>query len=395
MDFELNEEQRLLLESWRRFVQQKIKPHTQRYLDELIPRELARELLQQSVPFGICGGGVPEQDGGMGLDILTSGLLIEALAQVSPDFAGIAFVTEGVALKMAHGGSPEVRSSYLPRILSGELIAASAVSEPEAGSYVRAIRTKAERDGDAYRITGEKIWTSGIAIADVVIVLTRSGPEEYTIFVVECDQPGVQIREIPTIGLNGWSLGQLTLTDVVVPAGRTIGGIGGGLRETMRGFERARCFMPLLALGISQAALDDSIAYAQQRVQFGRAIGEHQLVQQMVAEMATLLDAARLLVYRGLTFLTQNRRFPVEAAMAKSFATEAAVRITSHAVQVHGAFGISREGRVERYYRSAKMLTIPDGTTQINQLIIGRNLLGLDAFGEVKALPSDLHGTAD
>ena len=166
----------------------------------------------------------------------------------------------------------------------------------------------------------------------------------------------------------------------MVPASNAVGGIGGGLRLTMRGFERARCFISTLALGIAAAALDDAIAYAKQRTSFGKVIGSHQLIQALIADMAIDLDAARLLVYRGLKMLNLGQPFPVEAGMCKIFATEAANRIATKAIQVHGAFGITKEFAVERHFRNARLLTIPDGTTQINQLIIGRNLLGLNAF---------------
>jgi alkylation response protein AidB-like acyl-CoA dehydrogenase len=148
----------------------------------------------------------------------------------------------------------------------------------------------------------------------------------------------------------------------------------------MNGFERSRCFVSTLSLGIARAALDDSIAYAKQRSSFGKLIGSHQLVQAMIAEMATELDAARLLVYRALKLLNQGASFPVETSMCKLYATEAATRITSKAIQVHGAYGITKEFPVERHFRNARMLTIPDGTSQINQLIIGRSLLGISAF---------------
>jgi alkylation response protein AidB-like acyl-CoA dehydrogenase len=381
MDFELTEEQQLALDSWRGFLERDIRPLTDECLDRLIPKEAALRLLQMGAQYGMCCAGVPEADGGLGLDILTSGLISEELARVSPDLAGIGFVSEGVSLKLARGGTAELKARYLPGLLSGELIGSSAVSEPDAGSDVRAIKTRAVRDGDNYRITGEKLWTSNITISDLVIILARTDEDEFTIFLVDREEHGYESREIPKLGLDGWSLGQVILDDVVVPAGNAIGGIGGGLAETMRGFERARCFISTLALGISRAALDDAIAYAQQRTSFGKLIGSHQLIQALIAEMATELDAARLLVYRGLKLLNHGRPFPVEAGMCKSFATEAATRITSKAIQVHGAFGISKEFAVERHFRNARLLTIPDGTTEINKLIIARNLLGLNAFG--------------
>ncbi len=380
MDFTLSEEQRLAIDGWRKHLLRDVKPLTEACLEGPFPKELAQRLLRLTVPYGVGCGWVPEQDGGAGLDFLTSGLLFEELSRISPDLAGVAWVTEGAALKIQSAGLPALKERYLPRLMSGDLIGCSATSEPEAGSNVREIRTRARRDGKNYRISGEKLWTSNATIADFALIVARTEDDQYTMFLVDRNEHGYEARDIPKLGLNGWSMGQLLLDDVVVPKSNIIGGLGGGLRETMKGFERSRCFVSTLALGISQAALDASVAYAQQRKQFGKAIAGHQLIQGLLAEMVTDLEAARLLVYRALWLLAAGTRCELEAAVAKSFATEAATRITSKAIQVHGAFGITREFPLERYFRNARLLTIPDGTTQINQLIIGRKLTGVDAF---------------
>jgi alkylation response protein AidB-like acyl-CoA dehydrogenase len=380
MNFELTHEQVLALDSWRGFLEREIRPITDQYLDQQIPKEVTHKLLRMGSDYGMCCAEISEADGGLGLDILTSGLISEELSRISPDLAGTGYLTQGVALKIARGGSPELKARYLPGLLSGDLIGSSAVTEPDAGSHVRGIKTRARRDGNNFRITGEKMFSSNIAVADLALVLARTDEGQLTIFLVDREEHGYETREISKLGLSSWSLGQIILEDVVVPAANVVGGIGGGLRETMNGFERSRCFVSTLSLGIARAALDASISYAKQRSSFGKLIGSHQLVQAMIADMATELDAARLLVYRALKLLNQSGSFPVETSMCKLFATEAATRITSKAIQVHGAFGITKEFPVERHFRNARMLTIPDGTSQINQLIIGRSLLGLSAF---------------
>jgi len=380
MDFELTEEQRLALDSWRGVLEREVRPVITKYLDGAIPKDVTHDLLRLGAQYGMCCAEIPEEDGGLGLDFLTSGLITEELARVSPDLAATGFLTQGVAMKIARGGSPEIKARYLPGLLSGDLIGSSAVSEPDMGSHVRGLKTRAVRDGDNYRITGQKMWTSNITVSDLALIMTRTDDDKFTVFLLDREEHGYEVREIETLGLSGWSMGQVYLDDVVVPAANAIGGIGGGLRETMNGFERSRCFVSTVALGIAQAALDDAIAYARDRSSFGKPIGSHQLIQGLIAEMATELDAARLLVYRGLSRLDSGNPSPVETSMCKYFTTEAAVRITSKAIQVHGAAGICREFPVERHFRNARMLTIPDGTTQINQLIIGRNLLGLSAF---------------
>ena len=380
MDFELTEEQQLAVASWRGFIEREIRPIITEYQDGSIPKDVTHRLLKMGADYGMCCAEIPEADGGLGLDFFTSGLITEALARVSPDLASTGFLTQGVALKLSHGGSPELKARYLPGLLSGNLIGSSAVSEPDMGSHVRGLRTRAVRDGDHYRISGQKMWTSNITVSDFALILTRTDENEFTIFLVDREEHGYETREISKLGLTGWSMGQLFLDDVVVPAANMVGRLGGGLRETMNGFERSRCMVSTVALGIAQAALADSIEYAKQRPSFGKPIGAHQLIQGLIAEMATELDAARLLVYRGLKALDSGRPSPVETSMCKYFATEAATRITSKAIQIHGAAGISREFGIERHFRNARMLTIPDGTTQINQLIIGRNLLGISAF---------------
>lgn len=380
MDFDLSAEQTEALDGWRRLVERDITPLVKPYRDRAFSKEVATELLSLTTAYGVGSGWVPEDGGGAGLDFLTSGLLFEELSRWSPDTAGLAWVVEGAALKIYQNGSDDIKARYLPGLVSGKLIACSAISEPDVGSSVREIRTRAVRDGGSFRITGEKIWTSNASVADVVLVLARTGEDEFSMFLVDREEHGFKTAEIPKLGLNGWPLGQVSFDDVVVPEENLLGSLGGGLRETMKGFERSRCFVSTLALGIAHSALQDAIEYSKQRKQFGKPIAGHQLVQALLADMASELAASQLLVYRALAMMAKGQRCELEASIAKSFATEAAQRIASKAIQVHGAFGITREFPVERHFRNARMLSIPDGTTQINQLIIGRKLTGINAF---------------
>jgi len=379
--FEPSAEERLAVDGLRRFVERELAPVAARHRDSVFPKQTAHALLSALCEHGVGSGWVPEADGGLGIGYLASGLLYEELSRVSPDSAGMAYVHEGAAMKLYRGGSPALQRRYLPGLVSGKLIGCSAVTEPGGGSGVRAMKTRAVRDGGGYRVNGEKTFISNAPIADVIMLTATTGPQEFTMFLVDPREHRIETREIAKLGLKSWSLGQIHFTDTWISDEYVIGGVGAGLRETMKGFERARIFIALLALGIAQAALDASVCYAQEREQFGRPIGAHQLVQQLVADMATELHAARLLVYRGLALLDEGRQCNLEAAMAKVFATEAAVRIASKAIQIHGAYGLTSEYPLERHFRDARMLTVPDGTTQINQLVIGRELLGLDAFG--------------
>lgn len=380
MDFDFTPEQAEALDGWRRIVERDVVPLVKPYRDKAFSREVATQLLSLTTAYGVGSGWVPEDGGGAGIDFLTSGLLFEELSRWSPDTAGLAWVVEGAALKIYQNASESLKARYLPGLVSGQVIACSAISEPDVGSSVREIRTRAVRNGNYYRITGEKIWISNASIADIVLVLARTGEDEFSMFLVDREEHGFRTAEISKIGLNGWPLGQVYFDDVIVPEENLIGGVGNGLRETMKGFERSRCFVSTLALGIAHRALQDAVEYSKFRKQFGKPIAGHQLVQGMLAEMASDLSASQLLVYRALAMMAKGQRCEMEASIAKSFATEAAQRIASKAIQVHGAFGITTEFPVERHFRNARMLSIPDGTTQINQLIIGRKLTGISAF---------------
>lgn len=380
MNFDLTDEQSTAVEQFRRFVQRAVTPKIRDHKDGPLSKPLAHELLKLVIPYGVGAGWVPAEGGGMGLDFLSSGLLYEELSKVSPDLHGICQTTEGVMLKLHQAASPEIKDRYLSRLLAGDLIACSAISEPGAGSDVRSLRASAERRGDYYYLKGEKIWISNAAIADIALVVVRTGEKELSLLLLDRKEHGYETREIEKLGLTGWSFGQILLDDVKVPVGNLIGAPGQGMQLTMAGFERARCFISLMALGIAAASLEKAMEYAKTRRQFGKLIGEFQLVQDLIAESATLLDASRLLVYRCLSHLNRPGKHNLEASMAKSFATEAAHHITSNSLQVFGALGLTREAGMERYFRDTRMLTIPDGTTQINRLVIGRELLGLNAI---------------
>lgn len=385
MDFDLTEEQRLILDTWRQFLAGDIGPAVAPFSDAPMPKALVHELLRKLLPFGVGCGWIPEGEGGLGLDLMTSGLLYEELARVSPDLAGTAFINEAVALLLYRLGSTSLRDRYMRPTLRADLIGCSAITEPGVGSNVRDIRTRAVRDGAGYRISGEKNWISNGNVSDYAVVLARatdSGADDLSLFLVDRAEKGYQSRDLHKLGLNGWSTAQLVFDDALVPEGNRVGEPGAGLSATLKLFERARCFVALLSIGIAHAALEAAISYACQREQWGRPIAGHQLVQEMIADMATELDCARLLTYRALFLVQKGVRCEAQAAMAKYYATEAAIRITSNAIQVHGSYGLSREFPVEQYFRNARMLTIPDGTSQIQKLIIGRNLLGMPAFGD-------------
>lgn len=378
--FSLDPYEQLAVDELARFAKDEIAPSIAHHLGDTLPKPMIHAILRKLTAFGLGSGWVAEDGGGQGLSFRLSGRLYEALARSCPDVAGMCFVHEGAAMKIFQGGNIAIREQFLEGLIAGDLIGCSAVTEACGGSNVRGMRTQAIDMGTHYRVSGEKMWISNATVADVTLLTAKASDGKFVMLAVDLRETEVERYDIKKLGLNAWSLGQLNFVDAHVPKENVIGDATSGLRETMRGFERARCFISTLALGIAGAALDHSIRYAQDREQFGKRLGELQLIQEQIAEMAIDLDASRLLVYRALDLLDQGVQCNMEAAMAKIFATEAALRITSKAIQIHGAFGISSEFPLERLFRCARMLTIPDGTTQINQLVIGRELLGLSAF---------------
>lgn len=378
MDFELSEEQRIGLESFRKFVAAEVAPVINRYRSDPMPKAVAQDLFRKLAPFGLGSGWVPEEDGGFGIDLITSGLLYEELSRVSSGLAAQIGVNDSVALLLHKVGTPEQKSRYLPGLLSGDLIASIAVTEPGVGSCPAGIRTRAVRDGDVWRINGEKVWISNADISDIAAVVCRID-DAPSLLLVERSH-GYSSRNFEKLGQREKSTGQLVFEDVKVPLGNLIGRQGDALRMMARSFERARCLVAFSSNGIAAAALDASLEYARNREQWGKPIAGHQLVQAMLAEMATELDCSRLLALRAMATVRNGQRSEMQAAMAKWYASEMAVRVASNAIQIHGAYGFSTEFPVERYLRDARMMTIPDGTTQIQKLIIGRSLTGLAAF---------------
>lgn len=380
MDFSLSDEQRMAVESIRRCVTSEVLPLVQGKLDRAFDPDLAHEIMGILNPYGIGGGWLPEDGGGMGLDYVTSGLIYGELARLLPDAAGLAYVSEGAAMKIYRQGTDDQKARYLPGMAEGRIIGCGAVTEPDTGSNVRQLRTRAVRDGSGWRLSGEKMFISNATVADIATVLARTGENEFTIFILDRAEHKFESREIKKLGLNGWSFGSIVMEETFIDDAFRLGTEGRALSEAMSGFERARAWVAVISSGIARAALDHAIDYSQQRDQFGVPIASHQLVQGLLANMACDTEAAHLLTLKALSALDAGGRADLPTSMAKAFASEAAVRVASSAIQVHGAYGVTQEYPVERHLRNAQMLTIPDGTTQINQLIMGRELTGISAF---------------
>ncbi len=381
MEFiQLSEEQKALINNASRYIERRVKPLREEYNNRAIPKPLAQRLLGELSELGFIGGTLPQELGGGGLSYVTEGLLYEQLAKAFSALAGMAFIQSAMAKMIALEGSERQRAAYLAGLMKGQPIGCAAITEPDIGSNPSDVKATASRNADGWVINGEKSWISNGDISDLcVVVARRSEGTGLSRFIVE-RADGYTTSDIDKMAMNEWPTSLMHFDQISIPDWRRLGGEGTGLKATLRGFEIARAYVALLSLGIAEAALDAAIAYSKQRRQWGKPIGQHQLVQQMIADMAIMTDAARLLTLRGLMLIDQGVRCDTQTAMAKAYTTEVAVKVASMAVQIHGAYGISREYPVERYFREARILTIPDGTTQIQKLIIGRNLTGLRAF---------------
>ena len=380
MNFQMSEEQRIAVESLREFLAKEIEPEFKEHGEGFIPREKMQKWLMALAPFGLINAPHPEEWGGCELDWITHLLLFEEVAACSMDIA-IPIVINTVAADLLVQQAPEkIKQKYLPGLLSGELFLSMGISEPNVGSDVAAVSTKAVRDGDDWVINGEKTWISNGVYADAFICTCKTGEGQLTHILIESDTPGYEVRDIQKMALNGQSTAQVFLTDVRVPVENTIGPIGTALKNTLVVFERARCHMAAWGYSVARRAMEEAIKYSQDRVQHGKPIAGHQLVAEKLATMATEIDAARLLTLRAGSMIDAGIRCDKECSMAKWYSTEIAVKATRDALQIHGGNGVTKEFIIERLVREAIISPIPDGTTEIQKLLIARILTGIQAF---------------
>lgn len=385
MDFDFTEQQRLLKQNARSFVEREIVPAAAEH-DRRGPlqRDQARSFLKRLAPLGYIEGPIPESTGGHGLDFLSYGLLLEELCRAWASLGGLAMLHTGVTWLISSQGDEAQRARLLPPLLTAEKIACIGVTEPEAGSNSASLATSALPDGAELVVNGAKTWISNGSVADVAAVLCVTdralGHKGMSLVVIDRDKSPFTTRELPKLGLKAWPTAELHFEDCRVPRSNILGAPGEGYKRTLSAFEFFRCGVATISLGLAQAALDASVVYARERHQFGRPIARFQMVQRMVYDMFAETEAARFLTYRAWAMLDKGVRCDRETALAKAYATEAAVNVTSNAIQVHGAYGLSEEYPVERYFRDARTLTIPDGSTQIMQLVVARQVLGVSAI---------------
>jgi len=377
MDFALTAEQRLLRDNARRFLEREVAPRVAvAEAGATFPRDLYPRLAE----MGFVGATVPAEHGGHGLDFTSYLVLVEELAYCWGSLRSSVTTHNMVTGIIAEAGTDEQRAAYLPGLTGGELVAFFGLTEPNVGSDASGVELVAEEDGDGFRLRGTKTLITNGTVADVGIVIARLRDLGPTGFVVDRRESPVEARALEKMGNLATPLAELSFDDVLVPKRNLIGERGKGLRLALRGLAQGRCAVSFAAIGLARAALDASVRYAKERHQFGKPIGGFQLVQAMIAEMANLVDASRLMAYRAAAALERGEKAVLESSQAKLFATESGQRVAELAVQVHGGYGYTREFPVERFYRDLRHLTLAEGTSQIQQLVIGRELLGIDAI---------------
>jgi alkylation response protein AidB-like acyl-CoA dehydrogenase len=379
MDFSLTEEHCLIQRMVREFAEKEIAPRaaeideTDRFPDDLFRRMGA---------LGILGLPFPEEYGGSGCDYLALVLAIEEIARVSGTMAIILDAHTSLCCEPIHlFGSEEQKRKYLLPLARGEKIGAFGLTEPQAGSDAGATRTRAIRDGDRWVINGQKCFITNGSVADVVVITASTAPEAGTrgisAFIVEKGTPGYRPgRDEKKMGLKGSVTSELFFEDCRIPAENLLGRENEGYRQFLTTLDAGRVAIAAMAVGLAQGAFERSVDYAKQRVQFGQPIANFQAIRWMIAEMATGIEAARLMVHRAAWLRTRGVRFTKEAAMAKLLATEVSERVCRQAIQIHGGYGYIREYAVERIYRDQRLCAIGEGTNEIQRLVIARQILG-------------------
>ncbi len=383
MDFSLSPQHEEIRRTVRDFAERRIAP----VADELERNgEFPMEIIREAAALGLLGVPYPEALGGTGLDSLAYAITVEELSRVSGSVGIIVSAHTSLGCNPLYlAGNDAQKERWLKPMASGEVIGAYGLTEPNAGSDSRGTQTRAHRDGDEWVLNGTKrfITNAGVAGTYIVTAVTDRDTDSHriTAFIVPADAPGFSIgRMEEKMGLHASNTGELIFTDCRIPAENLLGAEGEGDKLFLQTLDGGRIGIASMALGLAQAAYEAASAYAKERRQFGRTIGEFQGVAFMIADMATRIDAARLMTYRAAWLKDCGKPFSTEAAMAKLFASEVARDVTNDAIQVHGGYGYISEYKVERYLRDAKLTEIGEGTSEIQRLVIARNLLGVRAM---------------
>jgi alkylation response protein AidB-like acyl-CoA dehydrogenase len=382
MDLALSPEQAAVRQLAADFVDRDVMPHAA----EWDRREsVDTGIVSKLGDLGFLGLTIPEVYGGSGGDHLAYCLVLEELGRGDSSVRGIVSVSLGLVTKsIAAYGTEEQKRDWLPRLCAGEALGCFALTEPDTGSDAASLRTRAVRDGDDWVVSGTKIFITNGTWADVTLVFVRTGGDGHrgvTALLVPTDTPGLVRREIHgKLGLRGQATAELVFDNVRVPDSARLGAEGKGFSVAMAALAKGRMSVAAGCVGIAQGCLDAAVSYTGQRRQFGKPIASYQLVQQLISNIAVDTAAARLLVWRVADLIDRGEPFATESSMAKLFASEAAVRASNNALQVFGGYGYIDEYPVGKYLRDARVTTLYEGTSQIQQLLIGRALTGVNAF---------------
>jgi alkylation response protein AidB-like acyl-CoA dehydrogenase len=384
MTADLTPEQRELRDLARDFARTEIAPHVERYdREERFPAEIVR----RAAALGLAGGVVPAEHGGAGLDHVTYAIVIEEVARVCHVVACALSLPSGlVGSSVLRFGTDEQRARYLAPLARGETFAGAAVTEARSGTDVADMDTTYRREGDEYVIRGAKMWISFLDVASWLLTFAHDGVDERTgrkrisAFIVDTDLPGVSVHPLKDkYGFRPLATGEVVLDDVRVPADRLVGEEGRGMAVALNAVENGRLGVGARAVGLAQACCDASVAYARERVVFRQPIGRFQMVQEMLSDMITGTEAARLLVRRLARLKDLGEAGQVDASMAKMYASDVAMDAATKAFQIHGAYGVSPEYPVQRYLRDAKVFQIVEGNNQLHKALVAEHALGYRA----------------
>ena len=383
MDFDLTEEQKMIQETIRKFADEEIAPvASENDKKAQFPREIFHKLAE----LGFMGTPIPEEYGGAGFDFISHAIVAEELGRVDSSLRGTYSVQVSlVELPLNKYANEEQKKKYLPKLTSGEWIGCYGLTEPNSGSDPASMISTAKEDGDYYVLNGQKTWITNAGIADVAVVYAKTDPEAgargITAFIVEKGMEGFSTRDLhDKLGLRASNTGEIFLEDCRVPKENVLGELNKGFKIALGTLDFGRYTVAAGCVGLAQGCIDICKEYATQRIQFGKPIGSFQLIQQMIADMVVECEAGRLLVYRAGHIKNKGLRNTRETSIAKYYCSEMANRVAYKAIQIHGGYGFSGEYDVERFYRDARINTLYEGTSQIQQLIIGAFELGIRAF---------------
>ncbi len=377
MDFELGEEHRLLQRSIREFAERELKPGVdQRDRTNEFPKTMIKKMAK----MGLMGVALPAEYGGAGLDFISYVIAVEEISRIDASTAITLLAHTLCANHIFYYGTEEQKKRYLPPLARGEKLGAWALTEADAGSDASGMKTAAAPDEMGWLLKGEKIFTTNGSFADTLVVMASTdrpkGVKGISAFILEGDTPGLtRMKRFEKLGFNSSDTSGLILEDARVPKERIIGEVNTGFIQAMGVLDAGRIGVAAMAVGIGRASLEESINYAKARRQFNQPIANFQAIQWMLSDMATELDAARLLTYRAARLKDGGKRCAKEAAMAKLFSSEAAMRAATKAVQIHGGYGYIKEYPVERYFRDAKLCEIGEGTSEVQRMVIAREIL--------------------